>query len=257
MNKTYNRYKKELLANGFTEAKKKDGHFYRQAASQTAFVINLENNEFCVDILYGFASTACMLGDEDYFSNYGSNKDDCHIRKIISVSKENEEAAKQIIKDLYNKYKSFTKDEILSLKKECQKEFLNNFAKVLKPLGFKKKGTKWSRELENGYFLFLDAQKSAFSDEYYFNVIIKLLNESSVGCFYTRVVMGEQNIYNWQLMSDKQIETLVNYTLDNYITPILNTPLQDLGKNKSICNSCYCERNKCANCWLEHNHWQN
>ena len=257
MNQTYNQYKKELLANGFLEAKEKDGHFYRQTTSQAAFVINLENNESCISILYGFASTACMLGDADYFPNYGSDKDSCHIRNIISVSKENEEAAKQIILELYNKYKSFTKDEILALKKERQKEFLNNFAKALKPLGFKKKGAKWSKELENGYFLYFDAQKSAFSDEYYFNVSIKLLNEVSVGCFYTRVVMHEQGIYNWQLMSDEQIKNLVNYTLDNYLTPILNTPLQDLGKNEYICDGCYCKRDKCASCWLEHNHWQN
>ena len=257
MNQTYNQYKEELLANGFLEAKKKDGHFYRQATSQTAFVINLKNNEFSISVLYGFASTACMLGDTDYFPNYGSDEDSCHIRKIVSVTKEKEETVRQEITEFYDKYKLFEKDEILALKKEHQKDFLNNFAKALKPLGFKKKGAKWSKELENGYFLFFDAQKSAFSDEYYFNVSIKLLNENGVGCFYTRVVMCEQNIYNWQLMSEKQIEKLVNYTLGNYILPILNTPLQELGKNEYICNGCYCKRNKCTSCWLEHNHWQN
>ena len=74
---------------------------------------------------------------------------------------------------------------------------------------------------------------------------------------------GLNNINNnmFQALLDGQSYStngVVNiHNISWYITPILNTSLQDLGKNESICNHCYCKRSKCAACWLEHNHWQN
>ncbi len=251
----YIQYENMLLSKGFNKAKEKDGHFYRQTTSKAAFIVNLEDSEYCVDVLYGFASTACMLGDEDYFANYGSDKDSCHIRKISSVYEENEETVLQEITQFYDKYKSLSKDDILLQKKEIQKTFLNNFSKALKPLGFKKKGAKWLKELVNSFFLTFDAQKSSFSDQYYFNVSIAPQNNIGFGCLYTRVVMYEEGIYNYQLMSDKQIESLVNFALDNYITPIISTPLLNLGKTDFVCKQCACQRNKCANCWVQKNLW--
>ena len=80
----YMQYREKLFAKGFSEAKQKYGHFFRQATDQTAFVINFEDDdETCITILYGFASTAYMAGDEEWFSNHGSYIEDCQVRKII------------------------------------------------------------------------------------------------------------------------------------------------------------------------------
>ena len=38
---------------------------------------------------------------------------------------------------------------------------------------------------------------------------------------YERVVMNDRDLYNWQLMSDCQINDLINYTLNNYINPLI------------------------------------
>ena len=71
----YMKYREILFLNGFSEAKQKDGHFFRQATEQTAFVVNFEDDEeSCITILYGFASTAYMAGDEEWFVNHGSYK---------------------------------------------------------------------------------------------------------------------------------------------------------------------------------------
>ena len=220
----YMQYREMMFEKGFSEAKQKTGHFFRQATEQTAFVINLEDDEEnCITILYGFASTAYMAGDEEWFVNHGSDMDNCQVRNMLCIwDTESEADAKTIISNFYEQYKNHVKEEILAVKKERQKEFLAHFARALKPLGFKKKGTKWTRKLENGRALTFDAQKSAFSDQYYFNVTVHEASNLYATYSYERVVMYGSDIYNWQLMTQDQIENLIQYALKNYIEPRLN-----------------------------------
>ncbi len=222
--KRYIKYTKILLSNGFSEAQKEYGHFFRQATKQTAFVVNFEDdNKKCITILYGFASTAYVAGAEEWFANYGSYMNDCQVRNILCVwDDESEVTAKTSISNFYEKYKNHTKEEILAVKKERQKEFLSHFTCAFKPLGFKNKGTKWTKTLDNGRTLTFYAQKSAFSDEYYFNVIVHDSSNLNTTYSYERVVMDGSGIYNWQLMTQNQIDSLIQSALTNYIEPKLN-----------------------------------
>lgn len=220
----YMRYREMLFWAGFSEAKQKYGHFFRQATEQTAFVVNFEDDdETCITILYGFASTAYMIGDKEWFSNNGAYINDCQIRHILCVWDDTSEAnAKTNISDFYEQYKLHSKDEILAVKKERQKVFIDHFARALKPLGFKKKATKWTKPLDNGKAITFEAQKSAFSDQYYFNVIVHNASNIYATHSYERVVMYGSDIYNWQLMTEEQIENLIQFALKNYINPKLN-----------------------------------
>lgn len=216
----YMQYRDKLLSAGFSEAKQHCGHFFRQATEKTAFVINLDDEEHGVSVMYGFASTAFMAGDEEWFANNGSDKNSCQVRNILSVCDERDETkVAEIISAFYMQYKDYSKDEILALKKERQKAFLDHFTPALKPLGFKKKGTKWTKDLCNGTALSFEAQKSAFSDEYYFNISIHDISDFYARKTYDRVVMHDSQIYNWQLMSEDQIENLIQYTLTKHIKP--------------------------------------
>lgn len=220
----YIRYKQMLFEKGFSEAKKKSGRFFRQATEQTAFVFNLEDDgDNCVTILYGFASTAYMLGDEEWFSNHGSDAEECQVRNICCIYDEKtENEIGESILQFYNQYKDCSKAEILAVKKERQKAFLAHFARALKPLGFKKKGTRWSKTIDGKKTLSFDAQKSAYSDQYYFNITVHNPSDYYSAFSNERVVMYGKNIYNWQLMTDEQIENLIQFTLKTYIEPILN-----------------------------------
>ena len=220
----YIKYSEILFSNSFSEAKQKSGHFFRQATEQTAFVVNFEDDEeSCITILYGFASTAYMAGDKEWFVNHGADIDDCQVRNILCVWDEESEAnARTSISDFYEQYKNHTKEEILAVKKERQKEFLAHFTRALKPLGFKKKGTKWTRALDNRRALTFDAQKSAFSDQYYFNVTVHEISNLYATHSYERVVMYGSDIYNWQLMTVEQIDNLIQYALRKYIEPKIN-----------------------------------
>ena len=220
----YMEYRAQLFSKGFSEAKQKTGHFFRQATEKTAFVVNFEeDDENYISVLYGFTSTACLAGNEEWFVNHGAYIDDCQVRNILYVWDDDSEFdAKKRISDFYEQYKNYSKDEILYVKKEKQKLFLDHFARALKPLGFKKKGTKWTKLLENQRALTFYAQKSSFSDEYYFNVTVHNASDLYEIHSYERVVMYGSAIYNWQLMTEEQIDNLIQHALKNNIEPKLN-----------------------------------
>lgn len=218
----YMQYRDKLLAAGFAEAKQHYGHFFRQATEKTAFVINLDDEEHGVSVMYGFASTAFMAGGEDFFNDWGSYNESCQVRNILTIrlcDKVDETKASEVISAFYMQYKDYSKDEILALKKERQKAFLDRFTPALKSLGFKKKGTRWTKDLCNGTALSFEAQKSAYSDEYYFNVSVHDKSDFYTRQSYERVVIHDSQIYNWQLMTDEQIEALIQYTLNTHILP--------------------------------------
>ncbi len=216
----YMHYRDKLLKNGFIEADRRIGHFYLEGTEKTAFVINLYDDEYGVKVLYGFASTAYMTGDEDWLTHYGKDDTSCQVRNILFIDDENSEIlANEMISMFYIQYKDYSKDEILELKKERQKLFLDHFSHALKPLGFKKKNTRWTKDLYNGTALSFEAQKSAFSDEYYFNVIVHKISDFYAQQSFERVVMNKSNIYNWQLMNEEQIANLIQHSLTKYIIP--------------------------------------
>ena len=66
-----------------------------------------DDEESCITILYGFASTAYMAGDEEWFVNHGADIDDCQVRNILCVWDEESEAnARTSISDFYEQYKN-------------------------------------------------------------------------------------------------------------------------------------------------------
>ena len=118
----YMEYRAQLFSKGFSEAKQKAGHFFRQATEKTAFVVNFEeDDENYISVLYGFTSTACLAGNEEWFVNHGAYIDDCQVRNILYVWDDDSEFdAKKRISDFYEQYKNHSKDEILYVKKEKQ-----------------------------------------------------------------------------------------------------------------------------------------
>lgn len=214
----YKRYRDRLLQAGFSEAQLRPGRFFLRSANRTAFVVNLYDDAFAVTVLYGFAAVAQMAGDEDWFSIFGWDNTECHLRNVLLIHDENNEhLADEKIRGFYAQYKDCSKDEILRLKKDRQKLFLGHFKQALKPLGFKKKNTRWTKDLGNGKALSFEAQKSAWSDQYYFNVIVHKTSDLYAQESFQRVVMGGSDLYNWQLMTERQIQDLIEFTLHNCI----------------------------------------
>lgn len=124
--------------------------FYRCTQEKVAFIVNLKDYGDHIGVTYGFTTIA----DQDYLRHSGEDDDNIKLR-FLSVIKTEQDAiaVASAVKNVYDTYLVKSKDEILSLKKERQKQFLQKIADKLKPLGFKKKGAKWSRALEGDFCL--------------------------------------------------------------------------------------------------------
>ena len=227
--------------------------FYRCTLEKVAFIVNLKDYGDHIGVTYGFTS----IVDQDHLRHYGEDNSNIKIR-FHSVIKTDEDkiAVASEVKRVYDTYLNRSKDEILSLRKERQKQFLQKIAEKLKPLGCKKKGAKWTRFLDSDFCLEFEAQKSQWSDEYYFNVSVYHKDVQFPQCYGTRLNTKGKGIYNWQLMTDEELDCLLNEAIQSILIPIINTPLAELGTRKEIWQGCTCQRNKCNTCWVQKKLWE-
>ncbi len=200
--------------------------FYRCTLEKVAFIVNLKDYGDHIGVTYGFTSVA----DQDRLKHYGEDNDNIKLRfsSVIKTEHDRISVASQV-KNIYDTYLDKSKDEILSLNKERQKQFLQKIAEKLKSLDFKKKGTKWTRLLDNDFCLEFETQKSQWSDVYYFNVCVYRKGLQFQPCYYTRLNTNGKGTYNWQLMTDEELNCLLNETIENILIPIINMPLAERG----------------------------
>lgn len=261
-NKMYE-YRKLLLENNFLEPEIQElsyekWYFYKQVTSLTAFAVNFKRTNDGIEVIYGYASTAftLMKGDENSLKHLGLW--DINLRETLLLTPECDESEMFVrIKKMYDEYSHVEKDELLEFVKKKRKEFINKIAIRLKPLGFKKKGNTWKRTLEGEFYLMFEAQKSTYSDEYYFNVIINTDNrEFARECFYNRVFPSKLCPLDWQLFPDNELISFLDNEVLSFLSHIINTPLVTLGKDRMIWEGCTCERDECDVCWVEKNLWE-
>lgn len=231
-------FRDKILKSGFSEAKYnfKQFNFYRRTNANVAFIVNLEDLGDYIDITYGFTT----ISDNTFLEEHGEDNDTIKIRfhNIFKEDKDEEYIVNKI-SEIFHLHCSKTKDEIIDFKKERQKEFLNKINDKLRTLNFKRKNSKWSRMLESDYCLEFYAQKSQWSDQYYFNITIYNSKLQNSCCYNLRLNTNNKGIYNWQLLSFDEFEDLMNDAINNIILPIINTPLIDLGAKKEICMGCW------------------
>lgn len=258
------KYCAELLAFGMQEPSKRESsvwhrNFFKPMTSLTAFIINLTGTDQYVEIVYGYASTAFtrFSGDENALIEWGVSDNDITIREKFIISDEiDEKKARSLITDIYKRYAQTEKDDLLRYAKEKRKAFIQQIAVMLKRLGFKKKANTWTRTLENEYYLMFNAQKSAFSDEYYFNVYMGKNGTNDYGdCYYTRVAPQGMCPMDWQALTKEQIDIFLKETVLPALEKIIDTPLSELGKQYPYWLRCDCKRTKCETCWMEKNKW--
>ncbi len=234
--------------------------FYKPATELTAFVVNLRANEFYIEATYGYASTSFtqMAGDENSLLEMGVSDGEITLReKLLICDEPDEAAAKGRIAQMYSAYLHTPKDALLLCAKEKRKAFLQEIHERLKPLGFRKKGNTWFRALEDTYNLVFNAQKSAFSDEYYFNVYIgKGTTAVYGGCYDVRIGPKDMQPMDWQALTSEKFAFFLDKTVMPELEKILHTPLPQLGQLPSYWLGCHCNRRKCERCWMQKNLWE-
>lgn len=264
--KKMEQYRAELLAFGMNEPTKRESsswhwYFYKPVTELTAFIVNLQGTGFYIEVSYGYTSTAFtrMTGNENALAEWGISDEDIAIRERIVISGECDEvAAKCNIEEMYKTYLHTQKDELLLYAKEKRKAFIQQIHTKLKPLGFKKKGNTWTRTLDETYYLMFNAQKSSFSDQYYFNVYIGKNGTNFYGdCYDIRVAPNDMFPMDWQALNKEDFDSFMEETVLRELNHIIETPLEKLGEIPSYWSGCHCNRQKCqSGCWMKKNYWE-
>ena len=123
-------------------------------------------------------------------------------------------------------------------------------SQALRPLGFRKQGNACTADLAPGTVLQWHAQKSGFSDEYYFNLFIRKQGAVYQGsCFYDRLHPAGLCPLDWQAMPPEVFQHFLDSTVVPVLEKILHTPLEELGKDPSLWRGCSCQRDLCPACW--------
>lgn len=258
------RYREKLLAAGFHEPTKWQSSswhwlFYKPLTSLTAFVVNLQGHDDRVEVTYGCASTAftLMANDGDALTTLGISNDEISLRARLAL-REGEDAP--AIREMYEAFRAVEKDELLALAKEKRKAFIHEIAVRLKPLGFKKKGNIWRREMPRGLTLAFNLQKSSYSDLYYFNVDLYKEGAIGLGCYSIRVApLGENGgrwTMDWQMISPEALSVFLEERLLPHLTWLIDTPYAELGALPAYWAHCGCQRTCCESCWVHKNMWE-
>ena len=208
----------EILNSNFNEASDdyRQFNFYRILNDKVAFIVNLRDKGDFIEATYGFTT----IVDLNYFKECGENNDNIKLRYQKRIINESDELnLRTEIEKVYNLYKNISKEDLLKLKKEKQKEFINKINNRLKPLGFKKKNTKWNKLLDNNFTLEIFIYKSQWSDVYYFDV--SLYDPDGKDYSYNRINTNGMGTYNWQVLTDEEINNLIDYIIDNAVEPII------------------------------------
>jgi hypothetical protein len=258
-------YSKELTAFDMSKpiqqnSSSRHWYFYKPMTDLTAFIVNLQGNEFYIEVTYGYASTAFtrMAGDENALVEWGVSDENITIREKVIICDEADEAiAKSKIAEMYTTYRYTQKDDLLLFAKEKRKAFIQQLHTKLKPLGFKKKANTWTRSLNDTYYLIFNAQKSAFSDEYYFNLSINKNGTYAFGgCYETRIAPNGMSPMDWQALSKEEFDFFLEKSVLPELEKIIGTPLAELGQVPSYWAGCHCNRQKCESCWMQKNSWE-
>ena len=258
-------YRKELTAFDMSEPTKRNPsschwYFYKPITDLTAFIVNLQGSEFYIEVTYGYASTAFtrMVGDENALVERGVSDEYITIReKVIICDEADETAARSKISEMYATYLHTQKEDLLLFAKEKRKAFIQQIQAKLKPLGFKKKANTWTRSLTDTYYLMFNAQKSSFSDEYYFNLYIGKNGSNVYGdCYDTRIAPAGMFPMDWQALDKEEFNSFIDKTVVPELEKIIGTPLSELGQISSYWIGCHCNRQKCDSCWMKKNLWE-
>ncbi len=262
MNKLYNTCLESMRNSCLTEAACREGRFFRFTTEKTAFILNLRPVEDAfLEIVYGFTSTAYFAlgpGEKEYFLKEGGRSDDITLRRCVDVLSEGDlSRVEALIREFYEAHREMDKDALLEEVGKQRKEFLSQVGALLKPHKFRKKGNFWTRQLDNGFILEFHAQKSAFSDEYYFNVrCAPGGNAAYPGCFHTRLTADGSELFDWQLPERDTLLTVLERGIEQKLLPFLTLPLAQLGRESWVWESCTCKRTCCENCWVAKNLWE-
>lgn len=254
-------FREKLAQAGFTETRwSKEGRFFdprnhyqffRQDTELTALFVNLEPSKAGITVRYGLDSTAFtrFKGDEESLLNWGIRSDDACLRWAISVTTAEDPAAAAQIAAHFRQYQGTQKDDLLNVRKELRKAFLNRINGVLKPLGFRKKGAEWRKALPTGHTIYFTADKGSYGDGYDFDMFLDAPGDTGLRRWCLRVPLNLPQLrhpnpflhhpYDWQVNTDEDLREILDRFLKECHEPLL------AGSTDHLPFTCLCRDMEC------------
>lgn len=262
-------WKNQLASAGFLEASKEPNHYFKVDTPLTAFYLNLFVFDDHIALYYGYASIAFirMKNNEMSLAEYGISDTHSSIRFHLTIRSMGDLAIAQAkIQEAFAQYRGTEKDDLLKEIQQKRKEFLNRITLLLKPLGFRKKGNEWRKNLSDDHILYFWADKSPYSDTYNFPVAIAAKNTNFQNHYYCTIgtlqppenrvfdwQTHNSHRYDWQLHNHEDLAELIHRFLQLYVDPTENG-MERLGKEEYVWKGCLCQLDCCDHCWVERNH---
>lgn len=264
MSELLHEMRQALLDAGFLEATRQTNRFYREETALTAYFVNLKESEACINVYYGYASTAFtrMKNNESALIEYGVDEDSSCLRSYAELdSQEDIPVFFAALKSYMMQYAGVEKDELLEFAREKRKAFLGRIAAALKPYGFKKKGNQWTKQIAEHYLLYLWVDKSSYSDRYAFDVSISAQNKNFQNGYYctggsliyhpdgiVHSRVGGRHDFDWQIRTQEELDAVIHAFLKRYVIAVENGGMAYLGTQPYISSAC--KKDCCSSCWI-------
>lgn len=222
-----------------------EGRFWEKTPDGFAYVLNLIPRDEGLMLEAGFV----FPGDWEFLASLGESNTSIRLRVIRRVATEEELLSALAEADaLRDAWFDQPCEEVKRHIAEQQKAFLQRITAQLKPLGFRKKAANWTYQRGDGYEVVWNAQKSAYSDGYYFNLYLHRVGMRELyGCIDTRPMGG---LLDWQTVPGEEFDARLSAVIDERIRPLMTLPLAEIARQPERFGRPHvCEPRRCADCW--------
>lgn len=230
---------------GLTACTNAEGRYWTRTPGGFAYVLNLLPQDDGLLIEAGFLFPT----EWEFVASIGERDMSIRLRVIRRVCTEEAlHAAMADVDTLREAWFGATREELKAHIAALQKAFLQRITSQLKPLGFRKKAANWTFQRCDGYEVVWNAQKSLYSDGYYFNLYLHRVGMRELyGCIYRRP-LGE--LLDWQTIPGEEFDARLSAVIEQYIRPMTTLPLEAIAHDSDRFGRPHlCTPRRCPDCW--------
>ena len=210
----------------------REGCFLEYTPGGFAWVLNLRRKFDGLLVEAGFAFPANTPEDRALFAERGCTDTDIRLRlcRLVHTPEELQTVLAEA-EALRQAWFARSRDEVKKEIAARQKAFAARITAQLKPLGFRKKALHWTCARPDGWHVDFNAQKSAYTDAFYFNL---LLTEPDKHPWYMGVIDERPlgNLLDWQTMPGEDFDDLLRAVVQRRILPLMSDPIDQLTNAK-------------------------
>lgn len=193
-----------------------------------AYVVSLRRRFDGLRVEAGFAFPMNTAEDWAFFRQMGCTGTDIRLRIARLVHTEEElQAILAEAKALRDAWFSRSREEVRKEIDTRQKAFAAHITAQLKPLGFRKKALHWSFTRPDGWHVDFHAQKSAYTDAFYLNLVLTDPDNQVAAC---ERPLG--NMLDWQTLPAADFDALLRAVVQRRVLPMMHDPIDRLTQPK-------------------------